>query len=321
MHLTAQQVRQDLVFHLSQLAAVEPQHVPSRDQALTMSTQELVYEAYRVLTADSVTTACREPARLATLKRNLHNQIKAVQSLVRVFKGDVCGEGLYDTDSSGENESVQIQNSKRRRTQGLQDTLQTKEAQSSLPKALRGQFLPPYRVILDTLAHEYAHRQEANHVRNHRLLKDIVSRLRSADRSMEALMLLEGIYDSDVVQGRHGVPFDTELFLQWLDLVKTIGVKKSGTKAFWAALDSAEHIEFSPRFTWTWIDAARMQLHRRSSLDQLRHDSALEDELYYLMKRLRPIMGVDDVFFPLWRTWEEQRLFREPTRIAATGAY
>lgn len=295
--LLADLVKLDLSRRLNAASALPSEVLFSRDGTPLMTMNKLLEEAQRFCT--SPTAPESKTATSDNLKRDIAVQLGAVAELTRIFRGDVFMPDLPELmDHEEAPEPVPT-----RRSQ--MSNPRSPAINSTFPDIFRQEKLPPYKDLSASLTDYYATRAKQGIPTDHSLLKHVIDKV-SLESPMDALHLIEQIYESEYVQGVQGVPFDNEVFVKWLQVVTMLGSVKAASTVLWAVVDSSRHLTWTLDFSFclnivTYICIGSMKGKQKA---------LLTPEMFYLGRRLwwtrlrSPSYVEDDFEFPKWRPWE-----------------
>ncbi|EHY57061.1 hypothetical protein HRR83_002558 [Exophiala dermatitidis] len=341
--LLADLVKLDLSHRLEAASALDSQALFSADGVPLMTMNQLLQEARRFCATESQIGAPMDQDRL---KQDLAMQLDAVEELTRVFRGDVFMADLPYEVVEGEepitSEGTPTADNQSRRPPRLSPSSSLSGKTKSSPAMINSAFAdvltqhkspPRYEDVSTAVMNHYATRAKQGLGIDHSLLKHVVDRF-APQNPMDALTLIEEVYDSDYVQGMHGVPFDNDFFVKWLQIVTTVGSVKAASTALWAVVDSARHIQWTLDFSFclnivtciclggsgagaemvvkTDNTSKGMQWHHHKNKNRYSSNESkmLTPEMFYLGRRLwwtrlRSPHYVHDTFeFPKWRPWE-----------------
>ncbi|KAL2419815.1 hypothetical protein ABEF95_005342 [Exophiala dermatitidis] len=341
--LLADLVKLDLSYRLEAASNLDYQALFSADGVPLMTMNQLLEEARRFCATESQVGAPMDQVRL---KQDLAMQLDAVEELTRVFRGDVFMadlpyEVMEDEEPITSDGTPTAVNQSRRPPRlspwsSLSGKTKSSPAMinSAFPDILTQDKLPPkYEDVSTAVMNHYATRAKQGLAIDHSLLKHVVDRI-APQNPMDALTLIEEVYDSDYVQGMHGVPFDNDVFVKWLQIVTTVGSVKAASTALWAVVDSARHIQWTLDISFclnivtciclggsgagaemvvkTDNTTKQMQWHHHKNKNRYSANDSkmLTPEMFYLGRRLwwtrlRSPHYVHDTFeFPKWRPWE-----------------
>lgn len=296
-------VREDLIYRLQAINRLN-QSFP--DDFESKSTSELVTLA-REIEHNSSTVHRMRPSE-AKLHRDLVWQIDALEELKTIFEGGVSTTDLYESDES-RRKTPSYRELRRPSTESSRSHRQLPE---SAPESMQQERLPACPEIIDAISNDYARRRKHSRVLEHALLKHVVQRLARCFRGADAIRLICTIYESDFVKGVHGLPFDEEIFTEWIHLALESGIQDT-MRAIWAIIDSIRSLEFSHDFRLLTLLAFVTENRRLSGFESREWSwkEHRDGELEYAYSKLAAARGRDPSrtthsnIFPAWKRWEE----------------
>ena len=254
-------------------------------------------QAYSILSSGKIPmNSQKKPNKLV---QEVSIQVKAVARLRDLFEGK-SSDPTWTTADEGPRTAE-------RRPPLLEPELIKHHHQ--LPALLRRKILPGQKELSPALLGFYAERSERGVATDHQGLKVVYKLLARQQRVFDAVNIIEIVYKSKYVQGPDGVPFDLDIFSDWLKLAYDLKSSIHVRSILWALFESGRSIKINTQFILLARMATKKSLYNR--LSRPSEEEAIE--LGYLGDRLnywhwqqmggRPLPEVPK--FPNFKGWEE----------------